>query len=99
MTLFLVKWWAKDATTYRDYAREAGFQLDKVQQGENPTDWKPMSSAASGVQEIRISETDGIYHIIYIARFKKLSMHYMLFRKKLRRQTNQKLMWLKKLTK
>jgi len=31
--------------------RETGFQLDKVQQGENPTDWKPMNSIALGVQE------------------------------------------------
>ena len=62
--------------------REAGFQLDKVQQGENPTDWKPMSSVAPGVQEIRISESDGIYRIIYIARFEEAVYALHAFQKK-----------------
>ena len=62
--------------------REAGFQLDKVQQGENPTDWKPMSSIASGVQEIRISETEGSFRIIYIARFEEAIYTLHAFQKK-----------------
>ena len=34
--------------------KEAGFQLDKVQSGLDPDDWKPMSTIGSGVREIRI---------------------------------------------
>ena len=62
--------------------RDAGFQLDKVQQGENPTDWKPMQSIGSGVQEIRISESEGIYRVIYIAKFKEAVYVLHAFQKK-----------------
>jgi len=62
--------------------REAGFQLDKVQQGENPTDWKPMNSIAPGVQEIRINEADGIYRVIYIAKFEEAVYALHAFQKK-----------------
>jgi phage-related protein len=36
--------------------REAGHQLDQVQQGHEPDDWKPMPRIGSGVQEIRIRD-------------------------------------------
>jgi len=36
--------------------REAGFQLDQVQQGGEPDDWKPMPTIGKGVREIRIRE-------------------------------------------
>ena len=62
--------------------REVGFQLDKVQQGENPTDWKPMNSIASGVQEIRISESEGIYRVIYLANFEEAVYVLHAFQKK-----------------
>jgi phage-related protein len=32
--------------------RMAGFQLDRVQHGEEPNDWKPMRSVGPGVREI-----------------------------------------------
>lgn len=47
--------------------REAGFQLDRVQRGLMPADWKPMSIIGKGVNEIRIRGDDGAYRIIYIA--------------------------------
>jgi phage-related protein len=48
--------------------REAGYQLDRVQQGLDPTDWKPMPSIDTGVREIRIMH-EGQYRLIYVARF------------------------------
>ncbi len=47
--------------------REAGFQLDKVQHGENPDDWKPMPTIGTGVKEIRLRDANGAFRIIYIA--------------------------------
>jgi phage-related protein len=38
--------------------REAGFELDAVQRGLMPSDFKPMFSIGAGVYEIRIQETD-----------------------------------------
>lgn len=48
--------------------REAGFQLDKVQQGGEPDDWKPMRSIGQGVREIRIRDEAGAYRVIYLAK-------------------------------
>ena len=49
--------------------REAGFQLDRVQRGLDPFDWKPMSAVGSGVREIRVREDSGAYRVLYIAKF------------------------------
>lgn len=43
-------------------------QLDKVQRGEQPDDFKPMSSIGKGVEEIRIWDDSGTFRVIYTAR-------------------------------
>ena len=50
-----------------DVRQDAGFQIDKVQRGENPDDWKPLKSIGKGVREIRIREAVAIYRVIYLA--------------------------------
>ena len=62
--------------------REAGFQLDKIQQGESPFNWKPMNTIAAGVREIRISDTDGIFRIVYVAKFEEAIYVLHAFQKK-----------------
>ena len=47
--------------------RMAGFQLDRVQHGEEPNDWKPMHSVGPGVREIRVRASDGAFRVIYVA--------------------------------
>ncbi|SDF99382.1 MULTISPECIES: type II toxin-antitoxin system RelE/ParE family toxin [unclassified Duganella] len=49
--------------------REAGYQIDRVQNGENPDDWKPVSTIGPGVKEIRIRDALGAFRIIYVAKF------------------------------
>lgn len=49
--------------------REAGFQLDQVQQGGEPDDWKPMPTIGKGVREIRIRDEAGAFRVIYVAKF------------------------------
>lgn len=49
--------------------REAGYQLDLVQNGLEPDDWKPMNTIGPGVQEIRIRDASGAFRIIYVAKF------------------------------
>lgn len=49
--------------------REAGYQLDRVQNGQEPNDWKPMNSVGQGVQEIRIRDASGAFRVLYVARF------------------------------
>jgi len=48
--------------------RAAGFELTFVQQGLDPSDWKPMKSVGSGVKEIRIHVL-GEWRVIYVAKF------------------------------
>lgn len=50
-----------------DAKREAGHQLDRVQNGLDPDDWKPMKSIGLGVREIRIREESGAFRVIYVA--------------------------------
>lgn len=47
--------------------REAGHQIDQIQKGLEPDDWKPMSDIGSGVNEIRI-HADNEYRILYVAK-------------------------------
>jgi phage-related protein len=69
---------------FQDEARQdAGYQLDKVQHGELPDDFKPMPSIGKGVEEIRIWDDSGTYRVIYTARL--IDAVYVLhaFQKKL----------------
>ncbi|PRP68667.1 hypothetical protein BUE93_21100 [Chromobacterium amazonense] len=49
--------------------REAGHQLDQVQNGQAPDDWKPMNTVGKGVQEIRIRDASGAFRVLYVAKF------------------------------
>lgn len=51
-----------------DAKQDAGYQLDKVQRGEQADDFKPMPSIGKGVEEIRIWDDSGTYRVIYTAR-------------------------------
>lgn len=53
-----------------DARREAGFQIDAVQRGKEPGDWKPMKSVGQGVREIRIHR-EGSYRVVYVAKFEE----------------------------
>ena len=49
--------------------RDAGHQLDQVQNGQEPDDWKPMNTVGQGVKEIRIRDAVGAFRVIYVAKF------------------------------
>ena len=51
-----------------DARHDAGYQLEHVQRGEQPDDFKPMPSIGKGVEEIRVRDDSGIYRVIYTAR-------------------------------
>ena len=62
--------------------REAGYQLDQVQQGGEPDDWKPMPTVGQGVQEIRIRDEAGAFRIICVAKFAEAVYVLHCFQKK-----------------
>lgn len=68
----------------RSARREAGFQLDKVQRGYDPDDWKPLKTVGSGVNEIRVRDAAGAYRVVYIARFAHAVYVLHCFRKQSR---------------
>ncbi len=68
--------------------REAGYQIDQVQQGGEPDDWKPMSTIGQGVREIRIRDEAGAFRVIYIAKLVDAIYVLHCFQKKVQ-QTSQ----------
>ena len=49
--------------------REAGHQIDQVQNGQEPDDWKPTTTVGQGVKEIRIRDAAGAFRVMYVAKF------------------------------
>jgi phage-related protein len=47
--------------------REVGYQLEHIQGGADPDDWKSLSTVGSGVREIRVRESSGAFRCIYLA--------------------------------
>jgi len=50
-----------------DARREAGHQLYRVQEGLEPSDWRPMPTIGPGVREIRVRDASGAFRVIYLA--------------------------------
>jgi phage-related protein len=72
----------EDLIDFPDAARrQAGFELRAIQQGDFPSDFKPMSTVGKGVEEIRI-RTDEVYRIFYVARFEEAVYVLHSFQKK-----------------
>jgi phage-related protein len=58
-----------DIRRFSSQARQAvGYQLFRVQNGLEPSDWKPMATVGAGVAEIRI-HADREHRVLYVARF------------------------------
>jgi phage-related protein len=68
--------------------REAGYQLDRVQHGLEPIEWKPMPSIGSGVHEIRIMHK-GQYRVIYVTKFAEAIYVLHAFQKKTQKTRKQ----------
>jgi len=66
----------------KDAPKEAGFQLGKVQAGLEPADWKPFDDVGAGTREIRIRDANGIYRVMYVAKFEEAVYVLHCFQKK-----------------
>jgi len=65
-----------------DAKREAGFQLDRVQNELDPSDWKTIKAIGAGVREIRIRCADGAYRVIYTVKLANAVYVLHAFQKK-----------------
>ena len=68
-----------------DARQDAGYQLDKVQRGLQPDDFKPMPTIGRGVEEIRIRDDAGNLRVIYTARLADAVVVLHAFQKKTQR--------------
>ena len=66
--------------------REAGYQLDQIQRGREPDDWKPMNTVGLGVREIRIRDAAGAFRVLYVAKFDDPFMCCIVSRRRRRKQ-------------
>ncbi|HEX4322394.1 MAG TPA: type II toxin-antitoxin system RelE/ParE family toxin [Acidobacteriaceae bacterium] len=62
--------------------KRAGYQLELVQSGLDPADWKPMTSVGPGVREIRVRDEQGIFRVMYVAKFQRAVYVLHCFQKK-----------------
>ena len=88
MSLKRVEWLGDSRERIREFPGEAkrvaGYQLEKVQAGREPADWKPMPSIGVGVNEIRVRE-GGAFRVIYVAKFSEAVYVLHAFQKKSRK--------------
>ena len=61
--------------------RASGFELGFIQQGLDPSDWKPMNEVGAGVREIRIHVL-GEWRVLYVAKLTEAVYVLHAFQKK-----------------
>src|SRR5437879_3880724 len=58
-----------------DARQDVGYQLERVQLGLEPRDWKPMRVIGPGVAEIRV-HAENEYRVLYLAKWRN-SVHVL----------------------
>lgn len=78
-----------DLRNFPDEARRsAGFELRAIQNGFEPSDWKPMRAIGPGVKEIRIRVL-GEWRVVYVTARKDGVYVLHAFQKKTRKTSRQ----------
>lgn len=67
-----------------DAMHDVGYQLELVQHGAEPNDWKPMPSIGVGASELRV-QAGGPFRLIYLARLPEAVYVLHVFQKKARK--------------
>jgi len=62
--------------------QQAGYQLERVQRGLPPTDFKPMPAIGAGAYEIRVRDAAGAFRVMYVAKFDEAVYVLHAFQKK-----------------
>ena len=69
--------------------RNLGFDLRLLQQGQQPMDYRPMSSIGQGVFELRDQDERAWYRVVYLSRIRNV-IHVLHCFEKRSRETPQK---------
>lgn len=67
-----------------DVKQNLGFQLRQLQQGERPSDYRPLSSVGPGVFELRDQDERAWYRVVYLSRINDVIYVLHCFEKKSR---------------
>lgn len=82
----LIQWLGSSRTDVRAFPEDAridaGWQLELIQRGEDPDDWRPIPTIGTGVREIRIREESGAFRIMYLATLEDRVLVLHAFQKK-----------------
>lgn len=73
--------------------QDAGFNLDFVQRGLDPENWKPMKTVGVGVNEIRVRDATGAYRVIYLATRPEAVYVLHCFQKKTEKTSQHESIW------
>ena len=80
----------EDLVVFPESARkEAGFQLHRIQHDLDPEHWKPFPQVGAGVREIIISEEEGAFRVMYVAKFEEAVYVLHSFQKKTQQTSKQ----------
>jgi phage-related protein len=63
---------------------DIGFQIETLQQGRQPDDFKPMPGIGKGVEELRVRDASGAFRVIYTTRMADAVYVLHAFQKKSR---------------
>jgi phage-related protein len=70
--------------------RRSGQELNRLQNGHQPFDWKPLSNIGPGVCEIRVHR-EGEYRVLYVSKFPEAIYVLHAFAKKSRKTPSREL--------
>ena len=81
-----IRWLGDTLNIVRDLSPEVrnrvGSELRYVQQGEMPSDWKPMATVGAGAEELRVWSEQGTFRVVYLARLPEAVFVLHAFQKK-----------------
>jgi phage-related protein len=92
ITRWVIESLREEVRTWTDDVREEmGGQLNKVEYGGQPDDFKPMQTIGMGVSEIRVTDKgNNKYRLIYVAKYEEAIYVLHVITKKKSQQTPQK---------
>lgn len=88
-----INWRGSSLKDLRDFPvaarKKAGYELEHIQQGLPPADWKSVNIWGPGIVEIKLDALAGAFRVVYIAKFEEAIYILHCFQKK-QQQTSPK---------
>ncbi|MGV9669251.1 type II toxin-antitoxin system RelE/ParE family toxin [Gordonia sp. NPDC003504] len=90
-----IEWVGSSLADLRDLPlpakQDLGYQLEQIQFGSDPDNWRPMPGVGAGCREIRVRTTDGAYRAFYVTKLDDYVYVLHVFTKKTQTTTQRDL--------